>query len=139
MGLADKFKALFKSTKLELMRDDLLTLVRERRLVTDGELVLHCITGGVLPGRVAPDVYKQLKSEGTLKMSKMNMPRYSRDALSEPEAPPAPPAPSVPASSVPLPDDASAPPAPVNPTAVPEPAPTVEVPESHPASDEPAA
>lgn len=76
----------FKPTKLELMRDDLVALIRARKLMTDGQVVLHCITGGVLPGRVAPEVYKQLKSEGTLKTSKTSLPRYSDDALSEPRA-----------------------------------------------------
>lgn len=76
----------FKPTKIELMRDDLLALIRARKLVTDGQVVLHCITGGVLPGKVAPEVYRKLKAEGTLTQGKTNIPRYSHEALSEPRA-----------------------------------------------------
>lgn len=73
-----------KLTKVEKLAQELEQAIRAGQLNTDGEVAYHCLTQGVLPTKVAPDLYKKLKSEGFLVHSRAQQPRWSTDAINEP-------------------------------------------------------
>jgi three-Cys-motif partner protein len=83
-ALQGDFFAGHKMTKVEALAIELEKLIRGRILETDGDVVLHSISQGVLPSKVAPELYRKLKEEGVLAHSGTNRPRASEDALRSP-------------------------------------------------------
>ena len=73
-----------KQTKIEQLAEEIEKLIRDRYFQTDGEVVLHCLTQGILPSRVAADVYKKLRDAGVIAAAHGNRPRASYDAINNP-------------------------------------------------------
>jgi hypothetical protein len=73
-----------KMTKVEALAQELEKSIRDRTFRTDGDVVMHCVSQGVLPTKVAPDVYRKLKGEGVLAHSGTSRPRASEDAMRTP-------------------------------------------------------
>jgi len=73
-----------KMTKVEALAIELENLIRKQVLKTDGDVVMHSISQGILPSKVAPDLYRKLKEQGVLSHSGTNRPRASEDALRSP-------------------------------------------------------
>lgn len=74
----------YKKTKLELMDEELTQKITAREFATDGQVALHCVTAGILPTKVTPNVYQKLKKEGVLVHTRESQPRSSQLAITEP-------------------------------------------------------
>jgi three-Cys-motif partner protein len=74
----------FQKTKIDLMEDQLKAKITSGDLTTDAQVVMHCITAGVLPSKVVPGVYRELKDQGVLANASDLRPRYSYEAVRTP-------------------------------------------------------
>ena len=73
-----------KLTKVEKLAEEIEESIRAHQFQTDGAVALHCIAQGVLPAKVAPTVYRKLKSDGVLTHARDQQPRSSDQAISDP-------------------------------------------------------
>ncbi len=73
-------------TKVEKLAEELERLIREKVLRTDGAVALHCVAQGVLPTKIAPEVYRKLRSDGVLMNAREQQPRSTEQAIREPRS-----------------------------------------------------
>jgi three-Cys-motif partner protein len=71
-------------TRVEALAKDIEERIRKGEFRTDAEVVLHCLSEGILQSRVAPKVYVRLREQGVLCHTRGNQPRSSYDAIKEP-------------------------------------------------------
>lgn len=74
----------FKESKLEQFKREIEEGILDSSLKTDGEVYLYCLMNGILPSRVAGEVFKSMKSKGVLIYERQGMPRYSSDCVKNP-------------------------------------------------------
>ena len=73
-----------EKTKLELIADELLEGILSREFQSDGEVSMRCIVRGVLPSKVAGQIYRDLKKQGKLNYGKGSGPRTGDESIRDP-------------------------------------------------------